>query len=254
MKKFFDEIVVENVTDIVTFNSSKGRVKTIENRNCYGLSFCTEGQITYKHKNKCFVSNPSNAILLPRGATYTLYGDKQGVFPVINFVCSQNITDEFILFPVENIEAYMSDYEQMKALCLFEGNRTKIISLFYSVLHRLNLTLNNSSKTLMPALKYLQENYNRADLSNKVLSKLCNLSEAHFRKLFLAEYNTTPHQYLIEIRISKAQQLLTDHIMKINTVADKCGFSNPYHFCRAFKEKTGMTPTQYRKQNKIYKI
>jgi AraC-like DNA-binding protein len=40
----------------------------------------------------------------------------------------------------------------------------------------------------------------------------------------------------------------------IGAVAGLCGFSNQFHFCRLFKEKTGLTPTEYMKQNRIYKI
>ena len=35
---------------------------------------------------------------------------------------------------------------------------------------------------------------------------------------------------------------------------EECGFSSVYHFCRAFKNKTGMTPTEYANLNKIYQI
>jgi AraC-like DNA-binding protein len=48
--------------------------------------------------------------------------------------------------------------------------------------------------------------------------------------------------------------LLTEGTEKIGAVAEACGFSSPYHFCRIFREKTGLTPTAYRQQNRIYTI
>lgn len=48
--------------------------------------------------------------------------------------------------------------------------------------------------------------------------------------------------------------LFTEGTEKIGAVAEACEFSSPYHFCRIFREKTGLTPTAYRQQNRIYTI
>ena len=46
------------------------------------------------------------------------------------------------------------------------------------------------------------------------------------------------------------QQLLTNTDMRIQEIAEQCGYNNESHFMRQFKEKCGMTAIQYRKQNK----
>ena len=106
----------------------------------------------------------------------------------------------------------------------------------------------------MPAIKYLETNYQNPNLTNSELAEQCKISEIYFRRIFTSYYNMTPRQFLIDIRINKAKLLLSEGALKINAVAVKCGFSNQYHFCRVFKEKTGLTPTEYVKQNRIYKI
>jgi len=60
----------------------------------------------------------------------------------------------------------------------------------------------------------------------------------------------TPRQFIIEIRINKAKQLLTDGTLKISAVAEKCGFTNQYHFTRVFKSRVGLTPSEYMKQSR----
>lgn len=249
-----NKIVVTDILDIVTISSPKGRFEKMNNRKCYGLSFCTEGQITYTHNEKKYVSDPDHAIILPEGQSYTINGDKKGLFPLINFKCLKPLCDTMMVLPVENIDAYIKDYEHMKALFLFERNSAKIMSIFYNMIHRLSSNSSLQSNVLIPAIKYLENNYQYSSLTNEAIACQCGISEVYFRKLFTEQYGITPRQYIIDIRISKAKHLLTDGALKINAVSEKCGFSNPYHFCRVFKQKTGLTPTEFMKQNRIYKI
>ena len=105
---------------------------------------------------------------------------------------------------------------------------------------------------LYPATKYIEENIFNPDLSNAILTKQARISEVYLRKLFLSQYNTTPKQYILNIRINKAKQLLTDTPFTITAISEECGFKSLYHYCRIFKAKTGLTTTQYAKLNKTF--
>lgn len=249
-----NKIVVTDILGIATISSPKGRFEKTNNRKCYGLSFCTEGQITYTHNGKKYVSDPEHAIILPKGQSYTIYGDKKGIFPVINFDCMDFLCDTMIVLPIQNTDAYIKDYEHMKRLFLFERNSAKIMSIFYNIIHGLSSQSSLQSDVLVPAIKYLENNYSSPNLTNAILAQQCGISEVYFRKLFIKRFGIPPKQFIIDTRINKAKQLLTDGILKINAISENCGFSNPYHFCRLFKQKTGLTPTEYMKQNRIYKI
>lgn len=249
----FENITVTDIGRVFTVFSPKGRIARIENRESYGLSFCTDGRITYTHKGKKAVSERSCAVILPKGQAYTLFGEKTGSFPIINFECEEQLCDTVISLPIQNTEAYIKDFEKLRSLSLFEGGRAEMMSVFYHMLYRLS-SQDTSQKTIMPAIKYLEQNYGNPDLTNTELARQCHISEVYFRRLFTECYRVTPKQFLIDIRINKAKQLLTDGVLKISAIAASCGFTNQYHFCRLFKEKTGLTPTEYMKQNKIYKI
>lgn len=252
--EFLNNMTIAEIIGVFTVFSPKGRKEEIINRESYALSFCQSGQITYTHKGKSYISDTAHAIILPQGQTYELCGDKSGVFPVINFTSTEFISDTMVLIPVKSLETYIKDFEKMKTLSLFDGNRTKIMSIFYDILHKLYRDNIKSPGILDPAIEYIQKNYTCCDLTNQTLADICNISEVYFRKLFSRVYNTTPKQYITDIRIDRAKQLLTDGILKVNAVATECGFSNQYHFCRAFKARTGLTPTEYMKNNKISKI
>lgn len=244
-------IVVNEITDAITVPSPQGRFGRVTNRRSYGMSFCSEGQITYTHNGKNFVSDNKHIIILPEGQSYTFKGDKTGVFPVINFTCNDPLSDTFLLFPSENIGIFMNDFEMIKKLILFPENRAKVMSVFYNMIH--NLAPNDCScKTIAPAVQYIKKNYKDRKITNEILSKECNISEIYLRKLFNKHLKTTPKQYISEIRLQKAKQLLSEGALKISSISEECGFQSSYNFCRFFKEKTGLTPTEYMKNNRIF--
>lgn len=246
-------ITVTDIKQLFIVSSPRGRKEEIRNRKSYGLSFCSEGKITYEMNGKQAVSDEYHAVILPKGKSYSLYGNKSGIFPVINFDCKEFLCDEVISLPIQSADTYIKDFEKMKALSLFEENRAKIMSVFYGILHRLS-TESSVRNVIIPAIKYIEKEYQNPKLSNAELAEKCNISEVYFRKIFTENYKTTPKQFIVDIRINKAKQLLSDGLIKVGAVAEQCGFSNQYHFCRLFKEKTGITPTEYMKQNRISKI
>ncbi len=246
-------IIITGITDVITVSSPKGRFEEITNRRCYGLSFCIDGQITYLHNGKEYVSDNKHAIILPEGQSYVLYGNKKGVFPVINFKCLGTLCNTFMLLPIQDNDAFINDFERIKSLFLIDGNHTKIMSIFYNMLHRLSSYI-TADNTIMPALKYIEKNYQNPNITNEILAKECKISEVYLRRLFVEQLKTTPKQFILDLRIQKAKQLLSEGTLKINAISDRCGFTNSYHFCRFFKQKTALTPTEYMKQNTIYKI
>lgn len=251
--KDIKDIVVVKVLDATMIYSPKGRNEKMINRKAYGLSFCQEGQITYTHNGHSVVSDNKHIIVLPQGQSYTLRGDKTGVFPVINFTCNEVFCDTFLSFPIESIDTYMKDFEAIRKLVLFSENRAKVMSIFYNMIHKLASDENHCS-TITPAVNYIKKNYNKQNLTNDVLANECNISEIYLRKLFIKHMKTTPKQYISEMRLQKAKQLLSEGIFKINYISEECGFQSSYSFCRFFKDKTGLTPTEYIRQNKIFKI
>lgn len=244
-----DNITVSDIKDIFLVSSPKGHHAKIENRLCYGLSFCIDGQITYTHNNKNIVSDKNHAIILPQGQTYTLKGDKCGSFPLINFTCTEKLCDTIVALPIQNASSYINDFKRLQSLSLFNENRAETMSIFYHMLYMLSHE-SYICKAIMPAVKYIEEHYCNPDISNVHLAELCNISEVYFRHLFKKHYRVTPRQFIIDIRIKKAEQLLGEGRLKIYAIAEKCGFTNQYHFSEMFKKKTGLTPSEYMKLTK----
>ena len=249
-----ENIIVTDIYQPGIVHSEKGRQFQMENRLFYGLSLCIKGQITYTMNGKSYISNQDNAVLLPHGGTYSLFGDKEGLFPVINFKCEKYNCSEIVVLPLENPQACIKDFEALRDLFLHNANRHKIFSTFYELLDKVSSATEEKQGPLDSVIKYIAENIHRADLSNTGLGNQIGISEVYLRKLFLTHYNITPKQYILDIRIRKAKQMLRDTPFTVTSIAEDCGFSSVYHFSRAFKNRTGMTPIQYARKNRTFKI
>lgn len=96
-----NKITVTDIKELFTVSSPKGRSGEIKNRTSYGLSFCVEGKITYEMNGNQAVSDEKHAVILPKSRSYSLYGNKTGIFPVINFDCKDFLCDEVISLPIQ---------------------------------------------------------------------------------------------------------------------------------------------------------
>ena len=234
--------------------SGKGREFHMYDRRYYGLSFCKSGRITYYMDGKEFVSDHSHAVLLPLGGTYMLRGDQDGIFPVINFLCDGFASDEIQVIPLTNPEACLKACDKLKDLFLFKKSHYRIYSCFYEILDMVFGSTVQESHPLVSVIEYIEKNLSDPLLSNAQLAKQVGFSEVYLRKLFLKHYGTTPKQYILDIRLQKAKQLLAETPFSVTAVAEECGFSSVFHFCRAFKQKTGMTPSEFSKRYHIQEI
>jgi AraC family transcriptional regulator len=72
------------------------------------------------------------------------------------------------------------------------------------------------------------------------------LSPYHFARLFKKLTGTSPHSYLGNLRVTRAQTLLAETDLSISEVSARVGYSSPSHFTKAFRQATGLTPRSFR--------
>lgn len=246
------DVVITAINGVATVFSEKNRFLQMVNRGSFGLSFCIDGKITYTHKGKDYVSDPQHAIILPKGATYRLYGNEAGQFPLMNFQSSNLQLDAPLVIPLRNPEGYLADYEALKNAMIVQRGHAKVMSILYDMLHRLSYEQQEHHSILAPAITYLEGHFADPQISIGDLAQKCGISEIYFRQQFGKLFHRSPKQYIIDLRIRKAKQLLVGSDLSVAQVAEQCGFTNPYHFSRTFKDITGLTPTAYKRQNKTY--
>jgi AraC family transcriptional regulator len=85
------------------------------------------------------------------------------------------------------------------------------------------------------------------DLSLLALAKECGFSRAYFARWFHASTGMTPHRYVIEERMIRAQRLLANSRLSLTDVAEICGFSSQAHMTQMFGRRFGVTPAAFRR-------
>ena len=247
--KCLENINKVKIYDVATVHSERGRAFSMENRVCFGLSFCKNGQITYTQNGKKFVSEKNKAVLLPRGSYYNLYCDKTGDFPLINFDFDGVVIKEILTLDISNPEKYFEAFDEIKELSFFATDKLKMYSLFFRMLDRLLMEAKNKQSIVGRIAAYIEENYSNSELTNQLIARINNISEVYMRRLFVKEYKITPKQYITDIRIKKAEQLLSEGTLSVGEIAVKCGFGDIHHFSRVFKKVNAVSPLEYRREN-----
>lgn len=100
---------------------------------------------------------------------------------------------------------------------------------------------------IRPALEYMSAHLSQ-HITLEQLAASCNLSPAHFCRVFRGITSTAPMQYLTQLRLDRAAQLLKQGDQSVAEIAWETGFEDAGYLSRRFKEKYGLTPRGLRKK------
>ena len=100
-------------------------------------------------------------------------------------------------------------------------------------------------------LKEYIANHITEDISLKDLSPLVYLSESQIIRIFKQDLGKTPYEYILELKIGQAKMLLRSTRLMIKEIAFRLGFCDEHYFSYLFKQKTGQTPSAYRKNSSV---
>jgi Response regulator containing CheY-like receiver domain and AraC-type DNA-binding domain len=102
-----------------------------------------------------------------------------------------------------------------------------------------------SNSIIEMAEEYIKDNFHK-DVSLDEVSKTVNISPYYFSKIFKEGTGKNFIEYLTNIRMERAKELLstTEHSMK--EICAMCGYSDPNYFSRSFKKNVGVTPTEFK--------
>lgn len=98
--------------------------------------------------------------------------------------------------------------------------------------------------------EYLEDNFGsgEAGLGLSNAADQLGMTVGQFRSTFTSTFGMTPYQHLLERRFNRAKHLLATTTLPVATVGRMSGFGTASHFSTSFRARTGVTPSQYRRQ------
>lgn len=126
-------------------------------------------------------------------------------------------------------------------------SRQLIFNKYFSVISDVPVNKNTSSLDkyfIEKVLNYINKNIDDPDLSVEALASHLNLSRSQFYRKIKALTNQTANEFLRNIRIERAKQIIENGNTNISEVCYKVGFSTPSYFTKCFKEHFGILPTE----------
>lgn len=99
------------------------------------------------------------------------------------------------------------------------------------------------------AIDYISAHYSDPGICIRQIARALEISEGHLSHLFKKETGLTLMGYLTAFRVHTAKLLLSDCRSRVSKVAEQVGYQSLSNFSVAFKKSTGISPSEYQKQN-----
>lgn len=106
---------------------------------------------------------------------------------------------------------------------------------------------NQNRSVLKLAVDFIDHNYMDEEISLNKAAHVANVSANHFSALFSQNMGQTFTEYLTDLRMNKAKELLRCTAMRSSEIAGEVGYKDAHYFSYLFKKTQGMTPSEYRK-------
>ena len=107
-------------------------------------------------------------------------------------------------------------------------------------------SLSNENEIIRKAQQYITKNV-RSRLSVPLVAKNTDVSSSYLTALFHKHLQISPGEYIRRIKLQESKQMIREGSMNFTEIAQTLQYSTIHHFSRQFKEKFGITPTQYAK-------
>lgn len=242
------------------FSTERGRVL-----NEYQLVYITRGRGTFvsAHHKECTIVEGDMFLLFP-GEWHNYRPDPETGwyeswigftgFNMDSRVGSQFFTLEKPLFPVGLQERIFGSYQWAAEVAreqgagyqqLLAGIVNLLLGLAYSEERRVAFRTLNVENQISKAKIIMQQGIGE-DISGEDVAREVGMGYSWFRRIFKEYTGFAPNQYMQELKISKAKELLTNTDLNCQQIAYTLGFETPSYFNIVFRKKAGMTPTQYR--------
>ena len=232
-------------------------------RGSYGLALILGGQAKYRFSNgERITVEKGNVLFFTPDAAYTAIAEQELYHYTVNFDIRKEestelplLNSQYCLLREISSDAFEKTFRKLVELwnrkrdgyeMLAMSALCELLCLFHLQLKQeKNEKVNNR---LLPAREYVEQHFD-LPLTLEQLAYLSNMSVTNFRREWKKRFLESPIQYRDTVRMYHAKEFLRSGYLSVCDVAKKCGFEDASYFVRAFKQKNGMTPNQFKKSS-----
>lgn len=231
------------------------------------LYYVLNGRLKIETDSETIIGTPNTLILIPAGLRHDYsvpYPDPaEKLWLHLNVEIDSKSIFDFIPVP---LQITVTDPEKMKSLfysifaCSQYKNFTELMQLqslcfeliaYYfqeaGISHPFHTP--NSASSILKAAGYIQDHL-AALPSIGDIAAMFHFNTSYFIRIFKKQMGLSPHQYITQLQMERAKNLMENSNMSIARIAHSVGFDDSKHFSKAFKKYSNFTPTQYREINK----
>lgn len=222
------------------------------------LSIRTSGRGHFKTAEASYTAKKGDLLYIPKTECYSQTTTGETIYAIHFINYSFNKKNKMEILSINDIEYIENLIKEMYNVWKEknQGYKYKCTALLYTLLHVINCQILDSAISsithddkIKNAVSYIHSNFRNTQIPVSHLAKMCFISETYFRKLFKQIYAISPSQYIINLKLEYASQLLLSHLYTISQVSERCGFTDTKYFSKLFKKHYNYSPKEYQKLN-----
>ncbi len=229
-----------------------------ERSNVACIEYIEKGMGIVEIDGQTFYLNEGDSYFLQVGTKHHYFSDREDPWQKIFINVSGGLLDSLIEgYGLKNIYYFKGldlSKEMRHIISLAQENREDCTEQIICILNQAFFKMRAHIKHADPSLEVAEKmkDYLRNHATSKfAIEKLCQYisrSESQTIKIFKAAYGITPYAYFLEKKIKLAKDMLLNTNLSIKQIADHLSFADEYYFSNVFKQKTGVSPSRYRKK------
>lgn len=231
-------------------------------RSHHGILYVLEGSEHYTTSSAMFRTEPGDVVYLPKSDQYdVVMSDPCCTVICIDFeTCGPFQVPAFQLRPM-NSRLFKGLF--MEAERIWQNKRIgwemECMSMTYRIIAEMQRQIlmkylqSETLERIQPGVDFLHQHFNEANTRVELLAEKCRLHPRYFAKVFRDAYGVSPKQYMTQLRMERARELILSNRYTMSQIAQMTGFGDIYHFSKTFKQENGISPTEYSRNGEVHR-
>lgn len=216
-------------------------------RNFWLLHYVSSGTGFFEREGKRYTVSPGEIFVIPPHVETYYEADAENPWHYIwiGFEDNGNLPPVFGE-PVLRIPGAGDIFNKMRKCQELENNQSAFLnSQIWALISAALGTRRKEADYVETALNYIETSYMQ-DINVEKIAAQLNLARSYFTTVFRRRIGIAPGQYLMNLRLEKAAELMAVQGKTPSVAAASVGYPDLYHFSKAFKKKYGVSPRKYR--------